>query len=138
MQKINIHNSATYHNILVLHIFKNFILGLVVQVHVILFLLVTEQNKEGEKKNIISIIIIDHFSNILYFANKWKQRYIHWRSQRLYCCKRKYRKEKKRKEKKRKEKKEKSVGNECISNFESLDFSKLDGDLELFSRDKTN
>ena len=44
----------------------------------------------------------------------------------------------KRKEKKRKEKKEKSVGNECISNFESLDFSKLDGDLELFSRDKTN
>ena len=39
---------------------------------------------------------------------------------------------------KRKEKKEKSVGNECISNFESLDFSKLDGDLELFSRDKTN
>ena len=42
------------------------------------------------------------------------------------------------KEKKRKEKKEKSVGNECISNFESLDFSKLDGDLELFSRDKTN
>ena len=39
---------------------------------------------------------------------------------------------------KRREKKEISVGNECISNFESLDFSKLDGDLELFSRDKTN
>lgn len=39
---------------------------------------------------------------------------------------------------KRKEKKQISVGNERISKFESLDFSKLDGDLELFSRDKTN
>ena len=39
---------------------------------------------------------------------------------------------------KRKEKKQISVGNERISNFESLDFTKLDGDLELFSRDKTN
>lgn len=39
---------------------------------------------------------------------------------------------------KRKEKKQISVGNERISNFESLDFTKLDGDLKLFSRDKTN
>ena len=39
---------------------------------------------------------------------------------------------------KRKEKKQISVGKERISNFESLDFTKLDGDLKLFSRDKTN
>ena len=54
------------------------------------------QNRiKKERKRIL--FTVDHFSNILYFANKWKQRYIHWRSQRLYCCKRKYRKEEKRK-----------------------------------------